>query len=248
MISHILLDIEGTTCPVSFVTDILFPYAKSELTNFLERHQDNPSISQLVNDAEAEWNDDKDKASISLRHDLEESKQPNYLKVGAYLQLLISSDRKSTALKDVQGKIWREGYTTGNISSELFEDAHENLKKWHSKGYKLAVYSSGSVEAQRLLYKYTSKGDIENLFSHWFDTHIGNKKNQKSYTTIASAMACEPKNILFASDNREECDAAKDAGCLTLYSLREGNPQTEPGEHPVIQNLADVDQWLNPKR
>ena len=88
MISHILLDIEGTTCPVSFVTDILFPYAKSELINFLERHQDNPSISQLVNDAEAEWNDDKDKASISLRHDLEESKQPNYLKVGAYLQAL----------------------------------------------------------------------------------------------------------------------------------------------------------------
>ena len=132
MISHILLDIEGTICPVSFVTDILFPYAKSELTNFLERHQDNPSIRQLVNDAEAEWNDDKDKASISLRHELEESRQPKYLKVGAYLQLLISSDKKSTALKDVQGKIWREGYTTGNISSELFEDAHENLKKWHS--------------------------------------------------------------------------------------------------------------------
>ena len=248
MISHILLDIEGTTCPVSFVTDILFPYAKSELTNFLERHQDDPSIRKLVNDAEAEWNDDKDKASISLRHELEESRQPKHLKVGAYLQLLISSDKKSTALKDVQGKIWREGYTTGNISSELFEDAHENLREWYSKGYKLAVYSSGSVEAQRLLYKYTSKGDIGNIFSHWFDTHIGNKKNQKSYSTIASTMACEPKNILFVSDNREECDAAKDAGYLTLYSLREGNPQMEPGQHPVILNLEDIDQWLNPKR
>ena len=248
MISHLLLDIEGTTCPVSFVTDILFPYAKSELTNFLERHQDNPSICQLVNDAEDEWNDDKGKASISLRLALEESKQPRYLRVGAYLELCISSDKKSTALKDIQGKIWRAGYTTGHISSELFEDAHENLKRWHAKGYKLAVYSSGSVEAQRLLYKYTSKGDIENLFSHWFDTHIGNKKNQKSYTTIASAMACKPRNILFVSDNREECDAAKDAGYLTLYSLREGNPQIEPGEHPVILNLADVDQWLNPKR
>ena len=248
MISHILLDIEGTTCPVSFVTDTLFPYAKSELSNYLEHHQSDPSICELINNAEAEWINDKDKASIRLRQELKESKQPKHLKIGAYLQLLISSDKKSTALKDIQGKIWKAGYTTGSITSEIFEDAHENLKKWHKKGYKLAVYSSGSIEAQRLLYKYTNRGDIEYLFSHWFDTHIGNKKKQSSYTTIALTMTCNPNNILFISDNNDECDAAKDAGFVTLYSLREGNPQMEPGDHPVILKLKDIDQWLNPKR
>ena len=98
-----------------------------------------------------------------------------------------------------------------------------------------------------LLYKYTSKGDIEILFSHWFDTHIGNKKEQISYTAIASAMGCEPQDILFISDNSDECDAAKSAGLHTLYSLREGNPQQEARDHPIISNLDDVDQWLNPK-
>ena len=158
MISHILLDIEGTTCPASFVTSILFPFAQSELKNFLERGKNNPSISRLIKNAEEEWIQDNDKDSTTLRRQIEQLEQPKYLKIAAYLQLLISSDRKSTALKDIQGKIWREGYTTGRISSELFEDAYKSLKKWHKQGYKLAVYSSGSTEAQRLLYKYTSQG------------------------------------------------------------------------------------------
>ena len=248
MISHILLDIEGTTCPTSFVTETLFPYAQSALKNFLERHKDDPSISRLINDAEGEWMRDQDAESATLRHQSEKIDQPKHLKVEAYLQLLMSLDRKSTALKDIQGKIWKEGYTAGKVTSDLFEDAYEGLKRWHKKGFELGIYSSGSIEAQHLLYKYTRRGDIENLFSHWFDTHIGNKKKQLSYTAIASAMACKPQQILFISDNSDECDAAKSAGLHTLYSLREGNPQQEAGDHPIISNLEDVDQWLNPKR
>ena len=244
MISHILLDIEGTTCPVSFVAETLFPYAQLALKDFLERHKDDPSISRLINNAEDEWMQDQDKQSTALRHSSEKIQQAKHLKIESYLQLLIASDKKSTALKDIQGKVWKEGYTTGKISSELFEDAYKGLKKWHKQGFTLGIYSSGSVEAQRLLYKYTSKGDIENLFSHWFDTHIGNKKEQRSYTAIASSMACKPQNILFISDNSDECDAAKGAGLFTLYSLREGNPQQEPRDHPIIINLGDVDQWL----
>ena len=244
MISHILLDIEGTTCPVSFVTETLFPYAQSALKDFLERHKDDASISRLINNAEDEWMQDQDEESTTLRQQSEKTQQAKYLRVEAYLQLLIALDKKSTTLKDIQGKVWKEGYTTGKITSQLFEDAYESLKKWHKQGFILGIYSSGSVEAQRLLYKYTRRGDIENLFSHWFDTHVGNKKEQISYTTIASSMACNPQNILFISDNSDECDAAKGAGLFTLYSLREGNPQQEPRDHPIIINLRDVDQWL----
>ena len=244
MISHILLDIEGTTCPVSFVTEDLFPYAQSALKDFLERHKDDASISRLINNAEDEWMQDQDEESTTLRQQSEKMQQPKYLRVESYLQLLIALDKKSTTLKDIQGKVWKEGYTTGKITSHLFEDAYKSLKKWQKQGFILGIYSSGSVEAQRLLYKYTSRGDIENLFSHWFDTHIGNKKEQISYTTIASAMACKPQNILFISDNSDECDAAKRASLRTLYSLRKGNPQQDAKNHPIISNLGDVDQWL----
>jgi enolase-phosphatase E1 len=247
MISHILLDIEGTTCPVSFVTETLFPYAKSELKSFLDRHKKDPLINQLIDNADNEWIQDKSEDSTRLRHQSEKGQQTKHLKIEAYLQLLIETDKKSTTLKDIQGKIWKEGYTTGRISSELFEDAHENLKRWHKQGYRLSVYSSGSVEAQHLLYKYTNKGDIKNLFSYWFDTHIGNKKEPSSYTEIASVMDCKPQNILFISDNSDECDAARSAGLGTLYSMRDGNPQQEPRNHPVIRHLEEVEKWLNPK-
>ena len=160
MISHILLDIEGTTCPVSFVAETLFPYAQLALKDFLERHKDDPSISRLINNAEDEWMQDQDKQSATLRHSSEKIQQPKHLKIESYLQLLIALDKKSTALKDIQGKVWKEGYTTGKITSELFEDAYEGLKKWHEQGFTLGIYSSGSIEAQHLLYKYTSKGDI----------------------------------------------------------------------------------------
>jgi enolase-phosphatase E1 len=247
MISHILLDIEGTTCPVSFVTETLFPYAKSELKSFLDRHKKDPLINQLIDNAENEWIHDNSEDSTRLRHQSEKGQQTKHLKIEAYLQLLIETDKKSTTLKDIQGKIWKEGYTTGRISSELFEDAHENLKQWHKQGYRLSVYSSGSVEAQHLLYRYTNKGDIKNLFSYWFDTHIGNKKEPSSYTEIASVMDCKPQNILFISDNSDECDAARSAGLGTLYSMRDGNPQQEPRNHPVIRHLEEVEKWLNPK-
>ena len=247
MISHILLDIEGTTCPVSFVTETLFPYAKSELKSFLNRHKNDPFINQLIDNADNEWIQDNSEDSTRLRHQSENEQQAKHLEIESYLQLLIETDKKSTTLKDIQGKIWKEGYTTGRITSELFEDAEENLKRWHKQGYRLSVYSSGSVEAQHLLYKYTNKGDIENLFSHWFDTHIGNKKEPSSYTEIASVMGCKPQNILFISDNSDECDAARSAGLGTLYSMRDGNPQQEPRSHPVIRHLEEVEKWLTPK-
>ena len=112
MISHILLDIEGTTCPVSFVTETLFPYAQSALKDFLERHKDDASISRLINNAEDEWMQDQDEESTTLRQQSEKTQQAKYLRVEAYLQLLIALDKKSTTLKDIQGKVWKEGYTT----------------------------------------------------------------------------------------------------------------------------------------
>jgi enolase-phosphatase E1 len=223
------------------------PLCEIRIKKFSRSPQKRSIINQLIDNADNEWIQDNSEDSTRLRHQSEKEQQVKHLEIEAYLQLLIETDKKSTTLKDIQGKIWKEGYTTGRISSELFEDADENLKRWHKQGYRLSVYSSGSVEAQHLLYKYTNKGDIENLFSYWFDTHIGNKKEPSSYTEIASVMGCKPQNILFISDNSDECDAARSAGLGTLYSMRDGNPQQEPRNHPVIRHLEEVEKWLNPK-
>ena len=157
-----------------------------------------------------------------------------------YLRHLISIDKKSTALKDLQGKIWEHGYINGELKSQLFPEAAECLHQWHKQGLTLSVYSSGSIQAQKLLYRHSSNGDLEDLFSHWFDTHTGPKKSTGSYTAIAKRLDSSPNNIWFVSDNGAECDSARSAGMHTLFSLRDGNPDCDPRDHMVIKSLHEV--------
>ena len=161
-----------------------------------------------------------------------------------YLKHLISIDRKSTALKDLQGKIWEYGYGNGELKSQLFPETAECLRQWHEQGLILSVYSSGSIQAQKLLYRHSSNGDLEDLFSHWFDTHTGPKKSAESYTTIAQQLHSSPDKIWFVSDNGAECDAARTAGMNTLFSLREGNPDRDPRNHTFIQSLRELSTHL----
>ena len=243
-ITNLLLDIEGTTCPVSFVNEILFPYARKSLSNFLLEHNEDQAIGEIIKTAEREWNADSTPESIKLRQATKIKNLHSLDAIRLYLEHLIDIDRKSTALKDLQGKIWRDGYQRGEITSQLFKETAESLKRWHNRKLSLSVYSSGSVQAQKLLYRHTKEGNLEGLFDHWFDTHIGNKKDTDSYRSIAKEINTMSSNILFISDNPEECDAAQASGMLTLFSLRDGNPNQDSRNHTVIKSLNDVDQYI----
>lgn len=244
MKTHLLLDIEGTTCPFNFVVDVLFPYAEKNLESFIEAHYNEDTITKILAQANEEWIKDKRPDSISLLSRCYRQSHTSKESTTKYLQYLMSIDQKSTALKDLQGMIWKQGYKNGELKSTLFKEANECINRWKEKGLTLAVYSSGSVEAQKLLYQHTQTGNLAGLFSHWFDTHTGPKKSQESYELIAKEIGTDAKNFIFISDNREECDAAKIAGMQTLFSLRANNPNQDPRQHCVISDLNEVDAYI----
>jgi enolase-phosphatase E1 len=245
-ISHLLLDIEGTTCPVSFVADTLFPYAADRLENFLRQQKDNEAVRQLVSEAEQAWRSDTDPEATTLRRQLVPPEQDVAAAeiaeqgVAPYLQLLIRQDRKLTALKDLQGLIWQAGYASGDLVAPLFADVPGALERWHRAGVELAVYSSGSVPAQQLLYGHTPNGDLRQLFRHWFDTRTGRKQDSESYTTISEAMGVRPHQVLFISDALVECEAAHQAGMAVLFSDRPGNPNRDAGPFEKISDYSHL--------
>ncbi|AII50323.1 HAD family hydrolase [Synechococcus sp. KORDI-52] len=245
---HLLLDIEGTTCPVSFVSDILFPFAKQELSHHIKRNWNKSTRNKSIQEAKKEWLDDQSPESSQIKQQVTQGETDEIDGLIQYLKHLISIDKKSTALKDLQGEIWEQGYNNGELKSQLFPEAAECLRQWHKQDLTLSVYSSGSIQAQKLLYKHSSNGDLKDLFSHWFDTHTGPKKSTESYTTIAKQLHSSPNNIWFVSDNGDECDSARSAGMNTLFSLRDGNPDRDPRDHMVIQSLREVRNHLTAEK
>ncbi|NQV11722.1 MAG: acireductone synthase [Cyanobacteria bacterium] len=237
-ISHVLLDIEGTTCPVSFVAATLFPYARARLQPFLQSHGQDPDLQPLLSDLNAAWR--------SADHETEKqqskdpSQHPSLDQLCIFLQQLIDADRKLTALKDLQGLIWNEGYADGQLRTPLFNDVPPTLKRWHADGLHLAVYSSGSVAAQQLLYAHSNAGDLRPLFSAWFDTRSGPKQDPASYLQIANSLAVSAARILFVSDSLAELDAAQASGLATCFSRRAGNPDQNPGSHNLINSLEEI--------
>jgi enolase-phosphatase E1 len=240
-ISHLLLDIEGTTCPVSFVAEVLFPYAAQQLPTFLQSQANDPTVQRLLADVQQAWRNDADPDARSLWQEALGQQQSTALAAAtAYLQLLIKQDRKLTPLKDLQGLIWRGGYAAGELVAPLYPDVAAALHNWDQEGIVLGVYSSGSVAAQKLLYRHCNAGDLTPLFSHWFDTRIGAKQATESYQHIAAAMGCSTAGIMFVSDALAECEAAEAAGLQVLFSKRAGNPQMEPGRFQDISDYADL--------
>ena len=237
-VTHILLDIEGTTCPVSFVAEVLFPYASSSLQRHLEEHQDEAEIKSLLQGIEIAWKKDVHPESIAL---LEEQESPIKMKaIAQYLKQLIERDIKLTELKDLQGRIWRSGYASGELIAPLFNDVPEALNRWHDAGLTLGVYSSGSVPAQKLLYGHCQAGDLSPLFKHWFDTKTGIKQAKESYLMIAKSMGTAPSDVLFISDALQELEAADAAGMKTLFSDREGNPARDAGRFARIRDYSGL--------
>ena len=244
-ITHLLLDIEGTTCPVSFVAEVLFPYARQRLGSYLQEHSDEPEVASLVEDTWRLWQSDSTPGARELLRSsgsspAEAAPPTTAGRVVPYLEWLIDHDVKATPLKDLQGRIWREGYASGAIVAPLFSDVPGALQRWHQEGRVLAVYSSGSVPAQQLLYGHCQAGDLTPLFSHWFDTRSGAKQEQSSYTGIAASMGTEPDSVLFISDSLAELQAASAAGMAVLFSDREGNPGRDSGPFARISDYSQL--------
>jgi enolase-phosphatase E1 len=223
MIKAIVTDIEGTTSSLSFVKDVLFPYAREHLPDYVRQHQHEVNIKQLLADT-------CDEAGIEL--DTE----------GTIAQLIrwIDQDKKITPLKALQGLIWKAGYSQGDFKGHLYQDAIDNLKAWKANGISLYVYSSGSVLAQKLLFSHTESGDLTTLFSGLFDTNIGGKKESGSYRKIAEKIGFPSHNILFLSDIKEELDAAKAVGYQTIWLTRDHEPDPH-AEHPQVSSFDDIE-------
>ncbi|QNJ10637.1 enolase-phosphatase E1 [Synechococcus sp. M16.1] len=229
---------------MSFVSDVLFPFAKQELSHYIKQHWDKSPDNEQIQAAKKEWLDDRSTESIQIKQQVTKGEAEEIDGLIQYLKHLISIDKKSTALKDLQGKIWEHGYKNGELKSQLFPETSECLREWREQGLTLSVYSSGSIQAQKLLYRHSPAGDLEKFFSHWFDTHTGPKKSAESYKTIAEQLHSSPNKIWFVSDNGAECDAARSAGMHTLFSLRDGNPDRDPRDHTVVQSLHEVSAHL----
>ena len=225
---------------MSFVSDILFPFAKQEMTRYIKNNWNKSTNNEAIQEAKIEWTNDQSPESSRLKKQVDQQQIKEVDGLIQYLKHLISIDQKSTALKELQGKIWEYGYRNGELKSQLFPETAECLHQWHQQGWVLSVYSSGSTQAQKLLYKHSPAGDLENLFSHWFDTRTGPKKSTKSYIKIAKQLHITPDSIWFVSDNGAECDAARSAGMHTLFSRRDGNPERDPRDHMVIESLREV--------
>ena len=239
-INHLLLDIEGTTCPVSFVSDILFPYARKCLGAYITSHRSDPDIQVICDAALKEWAKDTTNESQRLRHKHEGNGLQASQAITEYLLHLIDADKKSTALKDLQGRIWLNGYQSGDIKGELFPETATCFQQWSEHHLAISSYSSGSIQAQKLIYKYSNHGDLTQHIHQWFDTHTGPKKEAQSYSIISQKLDTPPQAILFISDNPQECNAAKQADLRTLFSTREGNPDRNPQGHTAISSLKEV--------
>jgi len=209
----ILLDIEGTTTPIAFVYDVLFPYARAHLREYLRDRPDPDAIDLL----KQEWTDE---AAASAAPAPPAATAPE---LATYVEWLMDRDRKSPGLKRLQGLVWERGYRDGVLKGDVFADVRPALERWHKRGIKAAIYSSGSVLAQRLLFSTTAFGDLATLLSGFFDTSSGVKTSPESYRRIAAVLRCSTAQLLFVSDVAAELDAARSAGCQVVLCVRPGN-------------------------
>lgn len=222
MIKAILTDIEGTTSSIDYVKEVMFPYSKERLETFLQGHWQEERVRSIIGELER-----KLRKPVSLELAIETFRD------------WIEKDLKEPALKELQGHIWEEGFISGELKGHIYEDAYLKLKEWKERGYRLYVYSSGSVKAQKLFFGHTEYGDLNWLFEGFFDTSVGGKKEKSSYERIAELVGLSPEEFLFLSDSEEELRAARLAGMNTALVAREGTPKRS--ELRTIRNFYELE-------
>ena len=222
-----LLDVEGTTSTIAFVHTVLFPYADAHLDAYVAAHRDEPEVADAMREAArlADLPADAGDAAVL-----------------AHLHAWIAEDRKATPLKTLQGLIWAEGYARTGLRGHVYPDAAAGLRRWRDAGLRLYVYSSGSIEAQRVLFAHSDQGDLSPLFSGNFDTTTGPKRESRSYAAIAAAIGEAPRAIVFLSDVDAELDAAREAGMQTIRLLRPADtPSGATTTHPSAVSFDEIE-------
>jgi enolase-phosphatase E1 len=234
----VLLDIEGTTTPIAFVHGVLFPYARAHLREYLDAAWMASSTREVIAKLMAEhatdvasgtgpppWNSPPDREAVI-----------------AYIEWLMDRDRKSPGLKQLQGEIWEAGYRAGALRGQVYEDVPRAIRRWRKAGLDVAIYSSGSEQAQRGLFASTEHGDLTPLLSAYFDTAIGAKGDSSSYARIANAMRRVAFEVLFVSDVARELEAAREADLQVVLSLRPGNPpQPKPELFDSVTSFDEIE-------
>ena len=219
-VSAVLTDIEGTTSNIAFVKETLFPFAREALEGFLADHGQEPEVAACLAEARRLAEPGEDAVSA--------------------LRRWMAEDAKITPLKTLQGLIWRQGYLDGRIEGHLWPDVAPCLRAWARAGIGLHVYSSGSVAAQKLIFGHSAAGDLASLFTGFFDTTTGGKREAASYAAIARNLHLPPESILFLSDVAEELDAAATAGFQTCQLVREADGTQPCGRHRQAADFPGV--------
>ena len=227
----ILLDVEGTTSSISFVYDVLFTHAKARVGEFLAAHREDGRVMELAATVTSAAGAPLSAAAIAA--------DPTRAALAAID--LMNRDVKDTALKELQGLIWRSGFESGELVAHVFDDVPPALAAWADSGLDVRIYSSGSIEAQKLFFGHTAAGDLTPHLRGHYDTTTGPKREAASYARIAADMGLEPRQILFVSDVGAELDAARAAGMATVLAVRPGN--REAGgmlEHEAVDSFAEI--------
>lgn len=239
-VAALVLDIEGTTTPIDFVYNVLFPYARTHVKDYLAHHRSLPPVRADIAGL-CEENAEDARRGLNPPPLSRSAEEASLDEVEAYVRWLMDHDRKATPLKSLQGKIWEEGYRRGELRSLVFDDVPRAFKRWRERGKAICIYSSGSILAQKLLFAHTEAGDLTSLISAYFDTNIGAKKDPESYRRIAGELKLKSSAMLFISDVTDELDAAASAGFQTSLCIRPGNhPQNSASPHSMITTFDDL--------
>ncbi|XP_060635312.1 enolase-phosphatase E1 [Anolis sagrei] len=245
-----LLDIEGTTTPIAFVKDTLFPYIKENIHDYLRTHWEEEECQEDVGLLRKQAEEDSHLGGVvpipMESRDGEEEIERVIQAVVDNVSWQMSLDRKTMALKQLQGHIWRAAYENGRVKGEFFEDVVPAVKKWREAGMKVYIYSSGSVEAQKLLFGNSTEGDISSLFDGHFDTQIGPKVESESYQRIASSIGCSTNNILFLTDVTREADAAEEVDMHVAIVVRPGNAGLTDDEKSYYRLITSFNELFLP--
>ncbi|XP_037121187.1 enolase-phosphatase E1 [Syngnathus acus] len=244
----LLLDIEGTTTPITFVKDILFPYIREHLEDYLSAHWEEDECKQDVHLLKKQIEEDMRQNRACPVHAVDQTVHTDEEKaireVVSDVLWQMAADRKSTALKRLQGHMWRVAYASGTIKGEIYQDVTPSIRRWRGHSLKVFIYSSGSVEAQKLLFSHSVEGDVLDLFDGHFDTAVGAKVDPKSYKRIAERIGCPPEEITFLTDVTREAKAAEDAGVNTVVVVRPGNTELtdeEAAHYHVITSFGQLE-------
>lgn len=236
----IVLDIEGTTTPVKFVYETLFPYSRRKLKSFLRVKFREPEIASVIQQLYSQHRVDEVQGLHPPTWSDDYNDESWLCSCAEYCSWLMAKDSKATPLKSLQGKIWQEGYSTGELHGQVYPDVPPAFKRWRLQKREICIYSSGSILAQQLLFRSTAYGDLTSLISSFFDTAVGPKTETESYRKIAQFLSHSPHDFLFISDAVKETTAAYDAGMQAILCDRDAQAPESRRAKALIHGLDEV--------